>query len=81
MKIASSIVDTNLIKRAGSPDILTELKQWSATYFELGGSQTSAGITYLKKLDVEFVQRHLSIGGTADNLISTVFLARLVGGI
>jgi len=81
MKIAGSIVDTNLIKRAGSPEILKELNQWSTMYFSLGGSQTAAGITYLEKLDTEFVQRHLSIGGTADNLISTIFLARLVGGI
>ncbi len=80
MVIADNINDTNLIKRAGTIAIIPELKQWISHYFELGGSVTSEGLSYLYTLDEHFMTRNLSIGGAADNLILTTFLAKM-GGI
>ena len=80
MVIADNINDTNLIKRAGTIAIIPELKQWISHYFELGVSVTSEGLSYLYTLDEHFMTRNLSIGGAADNLILTTFLAKM-GGI
>lgn len=80
MVIADNINDTNLIKRAGTIAIIPELKQWISHYFELGGSVTPEGLSYLYTLDEHFMTRNLSIGGAADNLILTTFLAKM-GGI
>lgn len=79
MKIAGSIDDTNLIKRAGNTKISSDMHDWSITFFENGGSQKQEGIEFLNNLDKTFIQRNLSMGGAADNLILTIFLARLVG--
>lgn len=77
LMIAGEIEDTNLIKRAGTPLVIAEMKQWVAEYFALGGSQSPAGLAYLTALDDIFIARHLSIGGAADNLILTIFLAKM----
>ncbi len=79
MQIAGAIEDTNLIKRAGTPAITAEMQQWVRDYFARGGSKTPAGLAYLTALDDQFIARHLSIGGAADNLILTIFLAKLGG--
>lgn len=67
--------DSNLIKRSGNPDILLRVRQWVTRFFELGGSQTAEGVSFLQKLNQKFKQENLSLGGSADLLILTIFLA------
>lgn len=74
MIIASENEDSNLIKRAGSVDVLNEIKAWSSTFFAKGGAETPEGMTYLQELNQQFIERNLSFGGSADLLIITVFL-------
>ncbi|MCP0886594.1 triphosphoribosyl-dephospho-CoA synthase CitG [Ligilactobacillus sp. WILCCON 0076] len=81
MYIAEHTSDSNLIKRAHSVAILTEMKNFTAHYFKLGGSKTKEGIEYLYKLDKLFIERNLSLGGSADLLILTIFVAKIEGVI
>lgn len=79
MYIAGHASDSNLIKRAQNVTILDEMKSWSASFFEMGGSQTAAGIQFLNELDKVFKSRNLSLGGSADLLILTTFVGRIEG--
>nr|WP_235804467.1 triphosphoribosyl-dephospho-CoA synthase CitG [Loigolactobacillus coryniformis] len=75
MIIARNSEDSNLIKRAGNLAILDWLHEQIDCFFDLGGSQTSAGKAFLRQLDVIFSEKQLSLGGSADLLILTVFLS------
>ena len=44
MKIAATLEDSTLIKRAKTPDVLAEIKEWTSIYFKLGGSHTEQGM-------------------------------------
>ncbi|NVY96223.1 triphosphoribosyl-dephospho-CoA synthase [Lactobacillus sp. DCY120] len=79
MEIVGQIQDSNLIKRAHGPQVLTQVQQQVQQYFALGGSQTVAGSQYLQKLDQQFTAQHWSLGGSADLLIVTIFLAAQKG--
>ena len=79
MKIAATLEDSTLIKRAKTPDVLPEIKEWTSIYFKLGGSHTEEGMKYLYDLDRVFIERNLSIGGSADTLILTIFIGQLTG--
>ena len=79
MKIAATLEDSTLIKRAKTPDVLAEIKEWTSIYFKLGGSHTEQGMKYLYDLDQLFIERNLSIGGSADTLILTIFIGQLTG--
>ncbi|MDN6022480.1 MAG: triphosphoribosyl-dephospho-CoA synthase CitG [Lactobacillus sp.] len=79
MKIAATLEDSTLIKRAKTPDVLAEMKEWTSIYFKLGGSHTEQGMKYLYDLDRLFIERNLSIGGSADTLILTIFIGQLTG--
>ena len=79
MKIAATLEDSTLIKRAKTPDVLAEMKEWTSIYFKLGGSHTKQGMKYLYDLDRVFIERNLSIGGSADTLILTIFIGQLTG--
>ena len=74
MRIAQNTEDTNLIKRANTPIITAWFKQKCQHYFELGGSKTNAGYLYLTELDKLFIKKNLSLGGSADLLILTIYL-------
>lgn len=66
--------DTNLIKRAGEIEILVEASEMAKEILNHGGvSSTQGNHLYLEMVKV-FKERHLSIGGTADLLILTLFL-------
>ncbi len=78
MMLSSETEDSNLIKRAGSLDILPWWKEQVAQYFELGGSQTTAGMDFLRKLDEICIAKNLSLGGSADLLILTIFVANVL---
>lgn len=79
MKIAATLEDSTLIKRAKTPDVLAEIKEWTSIYFKLGGSHTEEGMKYLYDLDRVFIERNLSIGDSADTLILTIFIGQLTG--
>lgn len=79
MKIAATLEDSTLIKRAKTPDVLAEMKEWTSIYFKLGGSHTEQGMKYMYDLDRLFIERNLSIGGSADTLILTIFIGQLTG--
>lgn len=79
MKIAQVTDDSNLIKRAGTTEILPWIQNEITKYFELGGASTKVGKKYLYDLDRTFIDRNLSLGGSADLLILTVFLGMLEG--
>ncbi|MFL2028998.1 triphosphoribosyl-dephospho-CoA synthase CitG [Loigolactobacillus zhaoyuanensis] len=74
MHIAQCCDDSNLIKRAGDPAILIWVRQQTQMFFTLGGSKTIAGTDFLRQLDATFTAKKLSLGGSADLLILTIFL-------
>nr|WP_137597107.1 triphosphoribosyl-dephospho-CoA synthase CitG [Paucilactobacillus kaifaensis] len=74
MTIVSYSDDSNLIKRAGTVDILDWTHRQVERYFELGGSCTDQGLQFLYQLDEVFTKDNLSLGGSADLLILTIFL-------
>ena len=75
MKIATVAVDSNLIKRAGNYDVVKWLHQEATKYLDLGGYATAAGKRQLQKLNKECLAHNYSLGGCADLLIVTVFVA------
>lgn len=81
MYLAGNTEDSNLIKRAGQLDILTEMHAWTNQYFNLGGSKTADGIAFLHRLDDQFKERNLSLGGSADLLILTIYTGLLTATI
>lgn len=74
MQLARHADDSTLIKRAGNPAILKWKNQQIDRYFELGTSVTDEGRRFLLTLQAEFAKRHLSLGGSADLLILTIFI-------
>lgn len=75
MVIVAHTRDSNVIKRAGTADIVPWVHAQAAAYFRVGGAQTAAGRQFLTDLDAQFIARNLSLGGSADLLILTIFLA------
>ncbi|WP_268912569.1 triphosphoribosyl-dephospho-CoA synthase CitG [Lentilactobacillus sp. SPB1-3] len=80
MAIVGQTTDTNLVKRAGTTDIIPWAHEQVTHYFELGGANTVEGMAFLESLDDEFAKQNLSLGGSADLLIVTIF-AGLVQGL
>lgn len=74
MTIVSYSDDSNLIKRSGTANILNWTHNQIDRYFELGGSNTNRGMQFLNQLDESFTKDNLSLGGSADLLILTIFL-------
>ena len=72
MVILVNLEDSNLIKRAGNADILIEVKKKVQQYFECLDKKK-----FLRQFDKNFTDRNLSIGGSADLLILTIFLGLL----
>ncbi|MCJ1995411.1 triphosphoribosyl-dephospho-CoA synthase CitG [Lactococcus piscium] len=81
MLIATGIKDTNLIKRAGDMTVLADLQEQVTHYFDLGGAKTTAGKAYMYQLDQVFIRQNLSLGGSADLLILTIFLELLTDAL
>ena len=74
MAIVQATVDTNLVKRAQDPHVIDWVHSQAQRYFDLGGSQTAAGMAFLRELNQIFVTRNYSLGGSADLLILTIFI-------
>ena len=75
MKIATVIEDSNLIKRAGNIEVINWLHQSAEKYLRLGGAETKTGLAYLDELNKVFKENNYSLGGCADLLIVTIFMA------
>lgn len=75
MKIATVTVDSNLIKRAGNYEIINWLQNKATSYLKLGGYNSAAGKKYLQELNQECLEKNYSLGGCADLLIVTIFMA------
>jgi len=74
MTIVGSTVDTKLVKRAHTDSVVDWAHQQSQHYFALGGSRTVQGMAFLNELNAVFTERNLSLGGSADLLILTIFI-------
>lgn len=74
LALAAHTEDSTLVKRAGNPQILKWKDEQINRCLAAGGVKTSEGYNILKQLEKEFSTRHLSLGGTADLLIVTIFL-------
>ena len=73
--------NSTLIKRAGDPAILKWKKDQQLDHlFDLGELGTSEGRQFLTALETTFSASHLSLGGAADLLIATIFLAKVMEG-
>lgn len=73
--IARHNSDSNLIKRAGNIAVMKTVNGQIDDYFRLGGSQTKAGKEQLKQINGYFNHDDLSLGGSADMLILTIYFA------
>ncbi|WP_334328591.1 triphosphoribosyl-dephospho-CoA synthase CitG [Companilactobacillus sp. HBUAS59699] len=74
MRLALYTEDSTLIKRAGSMDVIEWKNKRINEFFDRGGLTTDEGREVLNNIQTEFSDRHLSLGGTADLLIVTIFL-------
>ncbi len=81
MTIVGNSVDTNLVKRAKTNDIVAWARLQSERYFALGGSRTVQGMAFLDELNEIFTARNLGLGGSADLLILTIFMGLREGVI
>ncbi|MEY8444620.1 triphosphoribosyl-dephospho-CoA synthase CitG [Enterococcus ratti] len=70
--------DTNLMKRSNDCHIFEKYQPLIRHYFVLGATQTEQGKIFLEKLNLLFKEKNWSIGGSADLLILTVFLDKLM---
>lgn len=75
MLLATKVDDSTFIKRSGDIKKLNWLHSASQEFLDKGGSQTQAGMAYLESLGKIFKQNNYSIGGCADLLIVTIFMA------
>lgn len=75
MRIVSQIEDSNLIKRAGNIDVIKWAHEQAEKYLALGGYGTAAGKKFMLELNQTFKEKNYSLGGSADLLIITIFMA------
>ena len=78
--LSANVEDSNLLKRSDDPQIFEWIKAQIMIFFKHGGYHTDTGKKFLNQLNQEFTNRNLSLGGTADMLIATIFVC-LVQGI
>lgn len=81
LELALHIEDSTLIKRAGDPAIQEWKNKEIKECLSLGGIRTKAGQQKLTEIEEKFTQQNLSLGGTADLLIVTIFLALVKEGL
>lgn len=81
LAIVAQFTDTNLIHRAGSPAIVPVAQKQAQAILATGGTHTTAGQKLLVAMNDDFLKQHLSLGGSADMLILTIFMALVEGMI
>jgi triphosphoribosyl-dephospho-CoA synthase len=72
ISIMNHCEDSNILHRH-SMDTLKEVQQKATHIISLGGMTTESGKAAIETLDKEFIERHISPGGSADLLAVTVF--------
>ncbi|KRN22519.1 triphosphoribosyl-dephospho-CoA synthase [Lacticaseibacillus camelliae] len=80
LAIVAHFEDTNLIHRAGTTAVVADAQAQAQAILDAGGTHTDAGKKLLAQMNSDFLRRNLSLGGSADMLILTTFLA-LVNGV
>ena len=68
--------DTNVLKRGGIEGGVW-LKKAAQNILEEGGAFTQKGISEIKRLNTECIQKNISPGGAADLLAATLYLEEL----
>lgn len=81
MAIVTKFTDTNLIHRAGTLAILPKAQAQAQAVLDAGGAQSVAGRKLLEQMNEDFLAQNLSLGGSADMLILTIFMALVEGVI
>ncbi|MBD5807424.1 triphosphoribosyl-dephospho-CoA synthase CitG [Limosilactobacillus walteri] len=81
LELALHIEDSTLIKRAGTLTIQQWKNKEIKECLSLGGIETEAGRKKLNEIEKKFSQQNLSLGGTADLLIVTIFLGLVKEGM
>lgn len=74
LTIVAHTADSNLIKRAGTLDIVPWAQQTAQEILDAGGSQAPTGRQLLVAMNTTFKAKNLSLGGSADLLILTIYL-------
>lgn len=75
LKLISINEDSNLVKRADNDlNIINWARTEAIDVLNSGGSKTKLGMQKLYKMNQKFLDRNLSLGGTADLLILTIFI-------
>lgn len=74
MTIVAHTADSNLIKRAGTDTIVPWAQQKAQAILDAGGCQTALGQARLAEMNFIFKEKNLSLGGSADLLILTIYL-------
>lgn len=73
MTIVAHTADSNLIKRAGTATIVPWAQETAQAILDAGGCQTPAGQIQLTQMNRSFKAKNLSLGGSADLLILTIY--------
>lgn len=81
LAILTYFIDTNLIHRAGTLDVLPKAQAQAQAILDVGGAHTAAGKALLAQMNDDFLAQNLSLGGSADILILTIFMALVEGDI
>lgn len=79
MAIVARFTDTNLIHRAGTLAILPKAQAQASAVLDAGGAHSEAGRRLLDQMNDDFLAQNLSLGGSADMLILTIFMALVEG--
>ncbi|MGX7044005.1 triphosphoribosyl-dephospho-CoA synthase CitG [Pediococcus acidilactici] len=75
LKLVSINEDSNLVKRADNDlNIINWARTEAIDVLNSGGSKTKLGMQKLYEMNQKFLGRNLSLGGTADLLILTIFI-------
>lgn len=81
MAIVTKFTDTNLIHRAGTLAILPKAQAQAQAVLDAGGAHTLSGQALLAQMNADFLAQNLSLGGSADMLILTIFMALVEGDL
>ncbi|WP_155287505.1 triphosphoribosyl-dephospho-CoA synthase CitG [Lacticaseibacillus zhaodongensis] len=81
LAITAHFTDTNLIHRAGTVTAMAAAQTQAQAILDAGGVHTKRGKELLDRMNTDFLARNLSLGGSADMLILTIFMALVAGVI
>ncbi|USS88159.1 triphosphoribosyl-dephospho-CoA synthase CitG [Fructilactobacillus hinvesii] len=77
LAIVANSRDSNLIKRAGTTEIVAQVQAQAQQLLHVKQTTGQLDFSALEQMTDQFAQRRLSLGGSADLLILTIFVARL----